>query len=80
MLNEFQYKCKRTKQFILFLLKLTTEPRDEDGETGRQVLSNKTTERGLYSAKREGRNPGRISQHVRVKAGVTGPGVEGVNY
>ena len=78
MLNEFQYKCKRTKQCILTLL--TTEPRDEDGETGRQVLSNKTTERGLYSAKREGRNPGRISQHVRVKAGVTGPGVEGVNY
>ena len=52
---------------------------DDDGEAGRQALSNKTTEWGLYSGKRERRNPGRISQHVRTRAGVTGPGVEGVN-
>ena len=52
---------------------------DDDGEAGRQALSNKTTERGLYSTKRKGRNPRRISQHVRIRAGVTGPGVEGVN-
>ena len=47
MLNESQYKCRRTKQCILTLL--TTEPRDEDGETGRQALPYRSAERGLYS-------------------------------
>ena len=36
MPNESQYKCRRIKQCILTLL--TTEPRDEYGETGRQAL------------------------------------------
>ena len=66
--------------YLILLKTYYTKSGDDEGETGRQALSNKTTERGLYSAKREGRNPGRISQHVRVRAGVTGPGVEGVNY
>ena len=37
-------------------------------------------DRAGFSGKSEGRNPVRISQHVRIRARVTGPGVEGVNH
>ena len=49
-------------------------------ETGRQALTYRSTEWGLYSRKKEERNLGRISQHIRIRARVTGPGVEGVNH
>ena len=49
-------------------------------ETGRQALTYRSTEWGLCSRKKEERNLGRISQHIRIRARVTGPGVEGVNH
>ena len=52
------------------------------GEMMWSIWENKLSQddRAGFSGKSEGRNPVRISQHVRIRARMTGPGVEGVNH